>query len=678
MRARIPSLALCFFAGLLAFDAHAQVGIGQGRESDILNLLLPYRDEGPVGDGVVIASIAIARDKVHITLRAQDATTASVDLVPNSEPDAAKSFQIHSLPTQSPRLLAAQQRLAQAVARNDSGKFFDKRAQVSVEPSQNPLKLNTLLGFTALLWLVLLISLIGHFSRGPRPVRQIVELTAVVVVGVFARRGVPFSPLHANGHAFEDLALGLSVPGTETIAIRNLSEYGPGWLSWQRWTVGLGDVSHDGMARWSIAVGATAMAFAYLAARRMYGRFWAIFAFALVGLAPVALRVGHSESVFVVAQLLIATALFLGTAAQSALDRFGVFCALMLLSLGHPLGAGFATGAALIVFGSQSFDSSAQSPQRLANLRWLGALATAVLVGLALQLSGSGGLLASRATVADQIVPIPLQFWQFSLWCDAAWASTLVVPLALLGCFVFADASTPNSLWQARLARSAKLTGFACLFATGLLVTACVSDGLRYQAPLAPALMLLIGNCSNFSAQFGQQLGLRFLAVLVLIGGFADALRPRPAGQVMDAQGQSYHQLRQWLQTQSGDVWLLVPNRDGARRSVVVEAPVGRLSENGPTIHALRAGDAQTACATHLQLPANTRIFWDAPCSAVEMPQLPSPCSQLQPFIDPSRAPLSAAVKLQQARLPEGMSGEFHHYTQANPKIFLSYMHCPP
>lgn len=677
MRSLLAGLAFFFVAALFAVDAVAQVGIGQGREPDILKLLLPYRDEGPVGDGVVIASIAIARDKVQITLRAVDTTSATVELVPIAAP-AAKSFQIHSLATPNPNLIAAQRLITQAIEHNDDGKFFAQHAPIPSEISQNPLRLDVLLGLTAVLWLLLLVAVIAHFWRGPRPLLALIEFGAALVVGVFARRGVPFSPLHANHHAFEDLALGLSVPGTDAIAVRNLSEYGPAWLAFQRWTIGLGDASHDGMGRWSIAVGALALAFAYAAAQRMYGRFWAIFAFTLVALAPVALRVGHSESVFVVAQLLVALVLFLGASAQNSLDRMGLCCALVLLSLGHPLGAGYATGVALIAFGAQNSAVISERVPFLARLRDLAVLAAAVLLGLALQLSGSGSLLASRANVADQIVPIPLQFWQFSLWCDAAWAPSLVVPLALLGCLAFRPPAAVEAWWQPHLDQLSKTLGFALLFATGLLVTACVSDGLRYQAPLAPALLLLVGNCANFSGQFGQQLSLRFVTAAVLLAGFVDALRPRPASQIMDVQGQSYEQLRQWLQGQSGDIWLAVPNRDGARRSVVLEAPVGRLTRNGPTIRALRAGDAQTACSTHLQLPANSRVFWDAPCSALELAGLPSPCSQLQPFVDENQPQLSAGVQMLQPRLPEGMLGEFHHYIASKILIKLTYLRCPP
>jgi len=677
MRALLSGLACLCFAALFAIDAQAQVGIGQGREPDILKLLLPYRDEGAVGDGVVIASIAIARDKVQITLQTPDATSATVELVPMAAP-SPKSFQIRSLSTQNPRLIAAQRLVTQAVEHNDDGKFFAQHPQIAAEVSQNPLRLNALLGLTAALWLLLLLAVAARFWRAPRPLLGLAEFAAALVVGVFARRAVPFSPLHANHHAYEDLALGLSVPGTDAIAMRNLSEYGPAWLGFQRWTIGLGDVSHDGMARWSIAVGAVAMALAYAATARMHGRFWAIFAFTLVALAPLTLRVGHSESVFVVAQLLIAVALFLGTAEQSRLDRVGLYGALVLLSLGHPLGAGYATGAALLAFVAQNSAVAAQRAPFLARLRELAALAAAVLVGLTLQLLGSGSLLASRATVADQIVPIPLQFWQFSLWCDAAWAPSLVVPLALLGCVAVRAPTSTEAWWQSRLDQLSKAFGFAVLFATGLLVTACVSDGLRYQAPLAPVLLLLIGHCANFSAQFGQQLSLRFVTAAILLAGFVDALRPRPASQIMDIQAQSYHQLRQWLHDQSGDVWLLVPNRDGARRSVVLEAPVGRLSRNGPTIKALRAGDAQTACATHLQLPANSHVFWDAPCSARELAGLPSPCSQLQPFVGDRRPQFSANVQVLQPRLPEGMPGEFHSYLTAQPALKWTSLRCPP
>lgn len=340
--------------------------IGPGREADVLRLLLPFKDGAAVEPGITLAKVQIEAQRITLELADPAGQTAQLVLLAQGGP---KAFALQRAQAPTPQLAKAVELLAAAVTRNDDGSFFAaaprrptpaNNAQLrqirqdSLAAAQgDSVELGSAQGkASAAAWLLLALAVLAKALRPPRTWITF-AVGALVLAGAAAvRRGLPFTPLHADDHAYRELGVALSLPELHGRAQGLLHDYGPAWWQLQRWTVPIFGDSHDAVGRWAAALGGLSVALATVTARRVSGRWLA----ALVGAAvlatsPIAARVGHSESTMVVAQLLVALALWLASPptppGAGRLDLLGVLAALVLLAWGHPLGPVLAVGTGM-------------------------------------------------------------------------------------------------------------------------------------------------------------------------------------------------------------------------------------------------------------------------------------------------------------------------------------------
>ena len=760
--------------------------IARGREADVLRLLAPFRDGQPIADtGVVVDNVRIAADSVTVDLRDAQAQTSSVVLRPATG-DASKSFVVQMRPS-SGKLGAAQDLVAAAVAKNDDGSFFrSAHAQpsttaVAVAADGPSPEFAAPLGFvTAGLWATLALAMAAKGLRRPQSWSAVVFGAVVLVVAAAARRAAPFTPLHADDHAWLEIAVGLTMPEGEAGAHRLLSEYGPAWWQLQRWTAPIWGSDHEALGRWAAAVGALATVLAVLVARRACGKWLpALAAGALMLWAPVAVRVGNSESSLVVAQFLVAAALWLASppyaAGSGRWDAVGVLAAVGLLTTGHPLGPVFAVGAGLCAWalsvrpagdasvgrqgvprthlsaapigptarllavssdfsdlnnggvhstagnnsertksasmavtgthGAQddlndfkdlnkggdhstadNHSGSASSSPRLSG--WLPARQN--LVALALGVALIAGLVGWRLTNQAEVIgnrlaatgwlPVPRGFWLYELWWSRAWAPEALTTVGAFAglCGLYAQRLV-HGRTTARWSVLAMLAGIAALGVAGLLVVACVTDAVRYQAPMAAAWVVLIAfapRCADLANdRLRPWLG---LAVLVALGiGVLQCLWTPFGAAATDAQGQGYAILRRELGQETGDLWLLAPERKpGERRHVVMDVPVGPWSRSGPVSHRISTDEYRAACAAGR--PPSPAWVWLGPaCEAIDLPGLATPCAALTPLLDASKPARSGFVRPWPGTMAQGLPGEFHTYPSDSVPWRLARAKCP-
>lgn len=669
-------------------QAHAQVGIGSGRERDVLRLLQPYRDEGPVGAATLVG-IAIERDR--IVLHLQDPAKQGADLVLRPLPSpGAHAFAIEQPPAPTPDLTRAQDLLREAVTAHDDGSFFATVPAIAGEVPPSPLRLLLLRLGCGALWLLVGLAVFVQLARRPRWRWLVLLLTWVLAMQ--ARDSVPFWLLHANQHAFEDAAVALDVPEAQLSTSRALDEYGAGWLVLQRAVVPVFGATWHGLARSSAAIGGLAVALTLEAALVAGASLpWALLGTLVFALAPIAVRVGHSESVLVLAQLLMAVVALLAAGGQR-LDRLGLQAAVLLLALGHPLGPAYAVGAALLAWallppvppppaGPERFlllpdgtlagqlgSKLTRKMQALHLLPALGLLATLV-VGVGIQLAGNAALLKNRTAAVDQALPWPTNPWQFLLWLDPAWAPIAFLVVAVLGTWGwlrFRRDVVRAETWRAL----ALPLGALAICAVGLVVVASVSDGLRYQAPLAPALVLLAAFAGHVAAGPG-----RLVAWLAAATTLVELARPMPGRTALDGQGQAWLALQAELATRQGDVWLLEPDREPGKRAVVVEVPLGRLDRGGPTLRALRTGSLAQACRDGLVVPRPVLAWLPPDCDVAELPGVTPSCRVLADLGGPPIA--TGEVTYLVPRHPHGLPGEFHRHPRRRGEWRLLEARCP-
>jgi len=201
----IPTLLLTILC-LIPALAQAQIGIGSGRERDVLRLIEPYRDEGPVG-AAKLTGIVIQRNRIVLQVRDLAGQAADLVLLPvaNSGPDA---FTFEPGPAPTPALRQAQQLLQAAIAGHDDGTFFRDSPFVSdvklgapkshSPDAPSPLKLASLQVLVGLLWLVLIVALAATLLKRPSRWRRLLLLFATWAIALHARESVPFWALHAN------------------------------------------------------------------------------------------------------------------------------------------------------------------------------------------------------------------------------------------------------------------------------------------------------------------------------------------------------------------------------------------------------------------------------------------------------------------------------------------------
>ena len=662
---------------LLPTLAHAQA-IDRGREADVLRLLLPYVDDGPVGDGVKLARIAIRADAIELEVANPQGQTATLKLTPRPVGDArpgSKSFAMDTpLPPTKP-LLDAQLALYNAVKQNDDGTFFAHASALPSKPhasapAQDPLVAQVLGGVGALLWLLLVALLLSHLVWRRQPFKWLFWL-AFALFAAWVRRKVPFAPLHANGHGLEDILIAIDAPDSQAATARYVAQYGPTWLMPLQWLTRLFGQAHDQLAVVASALGGLAAAFGTAAAWRMSRQWlWTALAGALLVFVPVATRVGHSESTFVVAQLLVAIGLWAATHPRLPWQphersylpvNLPLLLVLGLLVLGHPIGIGLGLGLWCVTAALASEHLGFKPPFQVLALVLLLAF-----VGLQLQMNRDS--VAARMTYGAAFhLPVPSLPHHYWLWLQAGYAPRLALVAGMAGLWSMARDATGQKHWI----RFAFATlGTLLVVASGLMVTACISDALRYQAPFAPLLAVLIARAGPGLSPTpgGRTLGIAlWLGIALGFGGLDVGKRP-------DAQAQSYLDLRESLREQKGDVWLLAPERTGHER-VVVELPAGLLAKGGANVRLLPLDDAKTACQKGLPLPPHAFVWLDHACSALVPEAAQPPCEMLQPFIGETvqEFRVTPLPRLSQ----DGMAGEFDNYPSLGVDVRLAKAKCP-
>ena len=685
--------------------------IGRGREADVLQLLAPFRDGSPVGPGATLNDIAIVSDKITLTVVGPASQTAHIVLHPQS---GGRSFDVQVPQPVDPALEPAVAALTSAIARNDHGTFFAAPAAVAAVPSvgigNQPVvhpsaDSGAQSAVSAALWVVLAAAVAAKALRKPHSWSAGVFGAILLVLAATARRNAPFTPLHADDHAYMDLAVGLKLPQAEDRAAQLMHDYGPAWWQLQRWTAPLWGDDHAALGRWAAAVGALATVLAVLAARRASGRWLPAFVGgAAMCWAPLAVRVGHSESNVVVAQLLVAAALWLASppypARSGAYDAVGVLAAVGLLAWGHPLGPAFAVGTGLCAWALAVRPESLQAavavplepmlalpnphPRRI----WMPARHNLWLLGIGLAVAAAAigwqwqnqqGLLGNRLA-ATSLVPVPLHFWTFGLWWQRAWgAVTLTTVVAVAGVLGLWSQRRVHGAAVAWWSAAAWMAGMGALGVAGLVVVACVTDAVRYQAPMAAAWVVLAAFAPRCADLFsGIRRSLVGLTVVAAMGiAVVEAWLTPWGATALDAQGQAYQVLAQELAHERGDLWLIVPERaPGERRHVVVDLPTGRFDHVGSTLHRISANEYAQACIQG-RAPTPAWVYLSPACEAVDLAELPTPCAALAPLLDPTVLVRAGYVRPWLGDMAQGLPGEFHHYRSETVAWHLGRAVCP-
>ena len=301
------------------------------------------------------------------------------------------------------------------------------------------------------------------------------------------------------------------------------------------------------------------------------------------------------------------------------------------------------------------------------------ALLLALVAGVAIQLAGNAALLRKRTAAVDQALPWPTNPAEFLLWLDPAWAPLAFVVLVLVGTAGWLR--WRHSLHKAELSRATALPLAALIVSgAGLLVVASISDGLRYQAPLAPLLVLLAAFAGQALPDGTWRWPVRILSMIAALATVVALAQPMPGRTALDGQGQAWQALHRELAPLRGDVWLLQPDREPGAPRVVVEAPIGRLDRAGPNLHALRTGSLTAACRDQLPQPSPLLAWLPPDCDVAERTGVASPCAVLQRFTGAVRA--RGDVVWLQGRYAAGLPGEFHGQRSARGKWQLLEAGC--
>ena len=499
-------------------------------------------------------------------------------------------------------------------------------------------------------------------SRSPQPLTRRERLAnSALEMGVFllallARLRAPFWPLHSNDHAYDDIALVLDLPADNVAARARLQSFGESWPELQKLGLHLTGQTHDGLALLSAFLGALAVLATVMAARRLaLPRVPVLLAGALAALVPVGLRVAHSESAFVVAQLLVALALLLGASQPSRWTQIGLAGVILLLATGHALGPGYAFGMALLAWA-------------LRHNRWrlLVFLLTVALLGLAMDWLYNGAAIGVRTGGPLGVLGLLRHPQAHTLWLDRHWMPPAWPLLALLGWW----ACLPAPRWRAALASA---LGLLALLVTGLLPIACASDVLRYQAPWLPVVALALAGSGRLPAVLHKPLR-RPAHLLTIALWLLLALEARELGtgfSALDVQGQTYAALRDALGHERGLLVWLVPEFTGSQRAYLA-APAGRWRDDGPEVLEMHPDVARFQCQRFGHLPGPAVLALEPAC--LSLPGQ-SPCDVLRPF-------LQERLKQQQiARLAPGLASttaEFLDFAPASLHLEVWRAQCPP
>lgn len=670
-------------------DAGAQI-VGRGREAEVLRLLDPYADGKSVTPQVRLVGVRIGHDHVAIQLAEEPTPTGKrgeLRLLPAAKPTAGSFAVQTTAPTAA--LRAAADAVAAAVQSHDDGKFFDRGGkQVVPTPTALPAWMAP---SVAALWALVALAVLSLALRHGRRLAAWLAAALVLVVAARARQQVPFTPLHADDHAWLDAAVGLGDPDVAGAALRQLTSYGPSWVLLQRWTAPLFGSDLEALGRWSTAVGALAAVFSALAAARLTGKLrhgW--LPGLLVAWLPVAVRVGRSESAVVLAQLLLACAVLLAPG-RRLLEQLGAAAAILLLTTGHPLGPVFAGAGVLAVWGlrrpEDDGDGAGHSPAPLEQPalpapepRSAGPkrrridLATTFLpplvwlAGAAWLYGQQPALVGERLQATDRALPLPSNPWLFWLWWRADYGSSAALVLAFVGPLRWPRTSKWRRLWLFGALSAGAVAGW--------LVIACLTDALRYQAPLAPLLAVGLatwGISSNPDAP-DQRAWWQAPAMLLLLW----QLIGQPVGlRIDDAQAQSWRHLRRELADATGAVQFVVPERkDDGGSHVVLDAPRGLLWAGGPTATVRQTGDFAQDCRDGVAQPP-TWLYLSSTCAVRPASGVPGPCRELEALIDHTQPVRSAIVRPLPRLGDDSLRGEFHDYLSESVDFRLARAKCP-
>ena len=637
-----------------ALAADAASPIPPGHEAEVLALLAPYADDAPVAGDVKIAGIRVSAARIVIALRSAAGEDARVVLTPALPPAAHDTVAVELPATSVVALRTAQQMLQRHLAGRTFAPFamaLAPRARPLVlTPARDfawPAPVQPLVYLSVALWLLLAVTLLRCVVRSFPATRQRWQLLGgsllVFVVAAHVRLAAPFWPLHSNGHWSHDAGLALRAGGVATEAE---AAYGAAWVIVQQAGVLLFGVHIDGLARLSVLLGALAAAMTFAAALLRVQKWpWALLGGLLAALAPVAVRVGHSESPFVVAQLLFAIVLLLAAAPVDRWRQLGLAAALALLALGHPLGPGFALGALLLAL---AWTPPPEPPEPPAPpwRAWALPLLALLLLSLA-QLYVASGTLARR--VEGDWRSLGFFNPRLLLWTDDAWLPRLTWLLVALGCVIsWRRWASRHERWKA----VAFALGAIVLIRFCTLANACVSDGLRYQSLLAAPLGVLVasGGLWHVAGSFTRRRITQACAGMVALAVLWQLASARDARQALDTQGQLWSFLRQHPPDAHGQTaHFLIAHPDS--RFLMLE-PVGRWGADGPVADVISLDVARALCARNGQLPEHTWMLFEPGC----MSPGAGACALLAPFAGEvvargSVSPLSA--------LPQTLRGEF-------------------
>jgi len=668
-------LWLCALLALVAQPALAAPNVfAPGHEADVLRLIEPYRDQGEITPGIVLTDIAILRERIVFRLQTAPGRQAQVILKPTDLQAAGGPQFACEAPPAAPDLAAAQQALIAAIRSHDRGQVPQWTRHTEPEQPAFRWPQTTLpwLVVAALLWVLLLAALCW-----PQPARALSRPQRalgwgwgllVVVVAAEARKTSPFWLLHGD-HGPGDIAFALRLPMTNAAASDLLATLGPAWTGAQQVLVALFGATHDGLARVSVLVGATAAGLSFGAARCASQRWLpALLAGLVVACAPAFVRLGHSESPFVFAQWLVAAALWLALRPPSRLGTAGLVAAVALLSLGHPVGIGLAAGTALLAWALCAPPPPTTETQIVWQRAGLAlALALAAASGLVLALAHHGREVASRFSFGSSFdVPFAGGMIRHALWLQADWAPNGLGLLALTGLLAWLmGASWPR--------RCAAVAGVAALALSGLAVSYCLADLVRYQAVWAAPVAVAFALAARLPERLPSVRWLAVLVTLVLLAVGLAALRDRAGVQVLDTAGQAYGALREAFPNQKQALTLVVPECEpGAARCIA--APHGPWSDLGPTVREWRTGAAARACAAQGHLPPETYVLLGPSCALAPRAGQRPPCASLQPFVGAT----VRAVPLQapQGACASGVRAECLEFGEA-PMLRVVKARCP-
>ncbi|MCO4764546.1 MAG: hypothetical protein KC502_23755, partial [Myxococcales bacterium] len=544
----------------------------------------------------------------------------------------------------------------------------------------------------SLLWLLLLAAL-GHplwraltlAVRSPkRALLPVLAGLALLLLALQARLALPFIPLHANHHAWEDLAVVLNLDAAAPAVSRHLEMYGASWLVARRALLPVFGAHFVGVGLASAWWGATALVIGAMAALRAGGTRSAVVIGALVlTWAPVASRVAHSESDLVIAQWLIAVGLWLATE-RSRLAEVGFAAVLGLLTLGHVVGPPLALGLLLMGLAlrpAKELPATDAPPARALpgpeagltlRLGTVGMWAGTWLAVTALRLASSGSHVGGRLSRTEQWLPLPLQPWKFSLWFDARHSATGFLVLAMMGIAAAFWVRFHQARWRGVATETMLLAGIGVLAATGLMVCASLTDGQRYQATLMAPLLVVAGRApllwrhgpSKWRWALGVLYGLVVLSCAVETGrGFSGR-------QLLDTQAQEWLHLQAAIGDRAGAIILLKPERRTGQ-AAVLDVPQGHWSATGPVTTALQAESARRDCSRGQPLPESTFSMHFAACASGSDTSCPTDLQKTGP-------PLAALpTRVMAPLVPRGLPGEFLTFNGPHASWRLYEARCP-